>query len=265
MERRAPLARRAAVGGLVLVGLAAAWGVLRLLGVSPAALVPRTLTSWLIVGGIVAVLVLWSRVAVPRLTRRPALRTTLRLAPVLALVAVVVVPATIDRETDEALLEGVPTAVPSPAADPTGAEGSPAEPSAPAGSTSEAAEPSGPPAPAPSEPSSEAPPEPERLSSGAVRGIGHVAEGEAAVWRAGPTSFVRLDLDDVQGAVDVVVWLVPSADQTTPDGGVDLGGLKGTRGTANYVVPEGVDVTRYANVLLWCRAFSTPIAVAPQA
>jgi Electron transfer DM13 len=90
-----------------------------------------------------------------------------------------------------------------------------------------------------------------------------VAEGQASVYRSGGTDFVRLDLDDVQGAVDVFVWLVPGADQTTPDGGVNLGELRGTRGTANYVVPADVDAADFGTVL-WCRAFSTPIAVAPQ-
>lgn len=225
------LRRVAAVCVVAASGAAALW----LLDVSAAALVPRTVTGWLIVGGIVAALVAWSRLVVPRLTARPALRTTLRTIPVLALVAVVLVPATVDREVDEALLDGVPAA-------------SAAPPSGATTATSEARPPA----------------EPVRVSSGAVRGVGHAAEGEAAVWRSGETAFVRLDLADVQGAVDVFVWLVPGADQTDPDGGVELGALKGTRGTANYVVPAGVDVGRYATVLLWCRAFSTPIAVAPQ-
>lgn len=227
---------------LPVVAVAVAALVLWLLGVSPAAFVPRTPASWAIVSGVVLGLVLWSRFAVPRLTARPALRTVLRIVPVLALVALVVVPAAVERRTSETLLEGIPTAGPprmSAAADAPLATSAPAPPSAPA--------------------------QPERLTSGAVRGVGHVAEGEAAVWRAGDTAFVRLDLVDVQGAVDVVVWLVPAADQTTPDGGVELGALKGTQGTANYVVPDGVDVGRYATVLLWCRAFSTPIAVAVQA
>jgi hypothetical protein len=220
--------------GFVLLAATGAL-VLWLLDVSAAALVPRTVTGWLVVGGIAAVLIVWSRLVVPRLTRRPVLRTGLRVVPVLAVVAVLLVPAAVTREVDEALLEGV------------------------------AAEPPAPPDGAASSSAASPPADPVRVSSGAVRGVGHVAEGEAAVWRSGETAFVRLDLLDVQGAVDVVVWLVPDADQTDPDGGVELGALKGTQGTANYVVPAGVDVGRYATVLLWCRAFSTPIAVATQA
>jgi hypothetical protein len=223
------------IAGIVLLVAAGAL-VLWLLDVSPAALAPRTVTGWLIVGGIAAALVFWSRLVVPRLTGRPVLRTVLRLVPVLAVAAVVLVPATVDRQVDEALLEGLPGEAPR-------------TPAAGAGASS---------------PAARTPARPVRLSSGAVRGIGHVADGEATLWRSGDTAFVRLDLADVQGAVDVFVWLVPGADQTEPDGGIDLGALKGTRGTANYVVPAGVDVSRYPTVLLWCRAFSTPIAVAPQ-
>ena len=58
---------------------------------------------------------------------------------------------------------------------------------------------------------------------------------------------------------------MPRPDQTGPGGGVDLGSLKGNQGSQNYVVPTGVDVAQYKTVLLWCRRFSTPIAIATQA
>jgi hypothetical protein len=235
------LTRKNAVllGVLVVAGVA-----LWLLPVSLAALVPRTPTSWLIVAGIVAIIAVWSRLVVPRLTRNGPLRTTLRLLPVVALLAVVLVPATIDREVSEDLLEGIPPAASTSTA--------PAGPSGDAGGT-----PAPPPTPAPAEP--------ERLSAGEIMGVGHVATGQAVVYRSGGTAFVRLEGIDIQGAVDVFVWLVPEPDQTEPDGGVNLGELKGTRGDANYVIPADVDPSAYRTVLLWCRAFTTPIAIATQA
>ena len=231
----------------------AAGVALWLLPISPAALVPRTLQSWLIVGGISVAILLWSRLAVPRLTRNGPLRVTLRLIPVLALLAVVVLPATIDREVSEDLLEGIP-----PAAATTG---SPTGPTGEAGGAAPQPPTTGQ-APAP-EPSPE-PAAPERLSAGEIVGVGHEASGQAVVYRSGGTAFVRLEGIDIQGAVDVFVWLVPEADQAEPDGGVDLGALKGTQGDANYVIPADVDVDDYRTVLLWCRAFTTPIAVATQ-
>jgi hypothetical protein len=232
---------------VVAVLLALAAVALWLSPISVAALVPRTPTSWLIVGAVVVVILLWNRLAVPRLTSRSWLRATLRAVPVLALVAVVLVPATVDREVSESLLEGIPA--PSAGGSTAPAGGGAAATTAPADSPA-------PPA---------APAEPERLSGGEIMGVGHEASGEAVVYRAGDTSFVRLEGIDIQGAVDVFVWLVPGAGQEQPDGGVNLGALKGTQGDANYVVPAGVDVAGYRTVLLWCRAFSTPIAVAVQA
>jgi hypothetical protein len=237
--------------GVLGVGALALW----LSPVSAAALVPRTLTSWLIVGGIVLAIVLWSRLVVPRLSTRTGVQTVLRLVPVVALLAVVVVPASVDREVSEDLLAGIPTP-PSSGADPVGRSGS-------GGSSTDAPPADGPSTDAPAEPP--APAEPQRLSGGEIMGVGHVATGEAVVYRSGTTTFVRLQGIDIQGAVDVFVYLVPEAEQTEPDGGVNLGALKGTRGDANYVVPADVDVADYRTVLLWCRAFATPIAVAVQA
>ena len=119
--------------------------------------------------------------------------------------------------------------------------------------------------PAPSSTPAPPPAEPEQVSSGEIEGVGHTATGEALVYRLGDTYFVRLEDIDIQGAVDVFVWLVPESGQEEPDGGVNLGAPKGTSGSANYVVPGDVDVGQYRTVLLWCRAFSTPIAVAVQA
>ncbi|WP_409329430.1 DM13 domain-containing protein [Trujillonella humicola] len=266
MLRGSPLLRKLAVVlGVAAVAALALW----LLPISPAALVPRTVTSWLIVAAIVVAILLWSRLLVPRVTRRPWVRGVLRAVPVLALVAVVLVPATVDREVNESLLEGIPvpteTAGGAPGEGAAGGQvgGGTAPGAPPAGEPAPGAPPAGEPAPSSTPPP--APAEPERISSGEIEGVGHTATGEAVVYRSGDTYFVRLEDIDIQGAVDVFVWLVPGAGQEEPDDGVNLGGLKGTSGSANYVVPADVDVGQYRTVLLWCRAFSTPIAVAVQA
>lgn len=282
--------RRALLAVLVL-GLA----VVLLAPVEPAALLPRTTSGLLIVLGLVALVVGWVTVVVPQLTRRPVLRSGLAVLPVIALTAVLLLPAVVDRRVDEGLLEGVPLtttasgsaaaagrdagrsaatdgtpsasaaatapapAVSAPYASEAAAPAAPASPAAPAAPATPAA-----PAVEPSAGTPDPAPEPDRLSSGALRGVGHRASGEAVVYALDDARFVRLQDIDVQGAVDVVVYLVPDAGQEQPDGGVSLGPLKGTQGSANYVVPDGVDPADYDSVLLWCRAFSTPIAVAPQ-
>lgn len=174
----------------------------------------------------------------------------------LLLVGAVLLPALVDRQVDEGLLEGIPVAqaqeVLAAPAPPT------ASPEALVGTSKTPASPA---APAPASPAAAAP---VRLSAGDIRGVGHRASGQAAVYRSGQTTFVRLEDLKVQGAIDVVVYLVPGADQVNPDGGVSLGSLKGTQGNAHYVMPGGTDLEQYGAVLLWCRAVSTPIAAATQ-
>ena len=53
---------------------------------------------------------------------------------------------------------------------------------------------------------------------------------------------------------DLRVYL--AAGTSGVDGRVDLGGLKGNRGTQQYAIPGSVDTGRYRRVVIWCRAFS---------
>jgi hypothetical protein len=43
---------------------------------------------------------------------------------------------------------------------------------------------------------------------------------------------------------------------------VDLGRLKAFKGSQNYPVPAGVDVTRYGSVVIWCEHFGVLISPA---
>ncbi len=63
------------------------------------------------------------------------------------------------------------------------------------------------------------------------------------------------------------VYLVPETD-VTPDTEVaktmfvDLGRLRAFRGSQVYDVPEGVDLERYPNVVIWCEHFGVLISPA---
>jgi hypothetical protein len=65
----------------------------------------------------------------------------------------------------------------------------------------------------------------------------------------------NLDMDDGPA---LRVHLVPGRDKTGPEGGADLGALKGTRGTHDYPVPAGtpVDLKGGITVLVYCHRFN---------
>jgi electron transfer DM13 len=208
--------------------------------------IPRTASGWLRVGPLVAGLVIALLVVLPRLVRDPNLRLVVAAAVLGVTAWFTIVPVFFDTRVDEQLL---------------GTTG-------PATATTVAARvppPVAPAAPAPTVPTTQA--GPVRLTTGPLQGRGgHSASGAASVYRLPDGSaFVRLENIDTPHAPAVYVYLVPRAEQTGPGGGVDLGSLKGNQGSQNYVIPRDVDIGQYKTVLLWCRRFSTPIAIATQA
>ena len=64
------------------------------------------------------------------------------------------------------------------------------------------------------------------------------------------------------------VYLVPEAN-ITPETRVqdtmfiDLGRLKAFSGSQNYPIPEGVDLEKYASVVIWCEQFNVLVSPAP--
>jgi hypothetical protein len=104
------------------------------------------------------------------------------------------------------------------------------------------------------------------LVRGSFSGIAHGTSGEAAVVRlaSGQKVLQLLDLDTSPGP-DLRVYLVagPVDGDSDPGEHVDIGALKGNRGTQQYEIPAGVDTGRYRTVLIWCRAFSVPFGAAP--
>jgi hypothetical protein len=66
---------------------------------------------------------------------------------------------------------------------------------------------------------------------------------------------------------DLQVYLLGKATAASRDdldaaGYVSLGALKGNIGEQNYEIPEGVDLSRYAAVSIWCRRFGVNFATA---
>ena len=104
-----------------------------------------------------------------------------------------------------------------------------------------------------------------QLASGSFEGLAHEASGTAAVVElaSGEHVLTFTDLDTDNGP-DLRVYLVagPVANDSDIGDFVDLGGLKGNKGTQQYSIPAGTVTGRYSTVVIWCRAFTISFAKA---
>ena len=82
----------------------------------------------------------------------------------------------------------------------------------------------------------------------------HEVTGTASLLEINGTRTVRLqdDFASINGP-DLYVWLVKGDNYRSNT--LELGKLKGNKGSQNYVLPEGVDVVAYDRVIIWCKAF----------
>ncbi len=94
-------------------------------------------------------------------------------------------------------------------------------------------------------------------SSGSFIGVGdgiHDAEGRAFVLLLDDgTKFLRFEDFKATNGPDLYVYL--STDNQASDF-VNLGRLKANMGNQNYEIPSEVNLSKYSNVLIWCKAFS---------
>lgn len=82
----------------------------------------------------------------------------------------------------------------------------------------------------------------------------HNASGKATVlYPEDGSAVLRFENFRVTNGPDLYVYL--STDKGASDY-VDLGELKANSGNQNYDLPEGVDLSKYDNIVIWCKAFS---------
>lgn len=98
-------------------------------------------------------------------------------------------------------------------------------------------------------------------SGGFVGKSGHVASGGASMVRmASGRAVIILDDDfSLDGAPDPRVGLGVAGRY---DPATDMGALRANTGLQVFVAPDGVDVSQYDEVYIWCRQFSVPLGVA---
>ncbi|MEP4378482.1 MAG: DM13 domain-containing protein [Alphaproteobacteria bacterium] len=116
-----------------------------------------------------------------------------------------------------------------------------------------------------------APGAPVALAAGAFRDADklHKGSGDAGLYRLADGSHVlRLENLDVTNGPDLHVFLVrhpgPVVSSDVTDGNyIDLGALKGNIGNQNYAVAPGTDLTGFASVVVWCKAFGVLFSTAP--
>jgi Electron transfer DM13 len=104
-----------------------------------------------------------------------------------------------------------------------------------------------------------------QLASGPFEGLAHGASGTAAIVEltSGERKLTFSELDTDNGP-DLRVYLVAGTvtGDTDVEDFVDLGRLKGNKGSQQYTIPDGTDTDRYRTVVIWCRAFTVSFAKA---
>jgi Electron transfer DM13 len=114
-----------------------------------------------------------------------------------------------------------------------------------------------------------APAAPMALATGAFHGVHHATMGQATIYRLpNGKRVLRFTGFETSNGPDVQIYLVATSDAqdnatVTTAGFVNLGPMKGNRGDQNYDVPDGVDLSKYRAVTVWCRRFGVNFATAP--
>jgi hypothetical protein len=110
---------------------------------------------------------------------------------------------------------------------------------------------------------------PVAVLAGRFHSNAHETMGVATIYRLADGRYVlRLTEFETSNGPDVQIYLVAADDVTDNEtvsraGFVGLGPMKGNVGDQNYDVPQGVDLSRYRAVTIWCRRFSVNFGTAP--
>ncbi|HEX2243855.1 MAG TPA: DM13 domain-containing protein [Gammaproteobacteria bacterium] len=112
---------------------------------------------------------------------------------------------------------------------------------------------------------------PMKVAHGNFRGIAHETKGTASIYQLPEGKKVlRFSGFTTSNGPDVQVYLVaaldaPDNESVTEAGFIRIADLKGNMGDQNYDLPEGIDLSKYRAVTIWCRRFGVNFGTAPLA
>jgi hypothetical protein len=90
------------------------------------------------------------------------------------------------------------------------------------------------------------------LAQGEFEPRAHEVKGKALLIESGGKKIVRFEDFDTINGPDLRIYL--SSDLGNDDF-IELSKIKATKGNVNYEIPDGVDISKYNKVLVWCKAF----------
>ena len=107
------------------------------------------------------------------------------------------------------------------------------------------------------------------IASGSFHGAAHETRGTATIYRlADGRRTLRLTRFETSNGPEVQVYLGAAPDAkdnetVTKAGFVTLGAMKGNIGDQNYEIPDGVDLSKFHSVTIWCHRFGVNFGTAP--
>lgn len=106
------------------------------------------------------------------------------------------------------------------------------------------------------------------LAQGGFYAVAHEGSGTANLYQTEQGPVLRLEEFEVEDGPDLHVYLTAQDPVENTSGveladGLDLGELKGLSGDQSYELPEGIDLTDYKSVVIWCVPFQVPFLAAP--
>lgn len=88
----------------------------------------------------------------------------------------------------------------------------------------------------------------------------HKAKGEVTTVKSEQNLYLQFENFEVTNGPALHVYL--KKNDTATSEGLDLGELKGNIGNQHYVLPEGIDLSAYNTVVVYCKAFHVDVGIA---